>query len=319
MNGDVDYVFNPNGYGPGLKAQLTQAPDVSYAVNPANMFRFLGYNFLTKPLDDSAVRQAIDCMIDRDFLTQSLLQGAALTAYTAVPKEITFWSNADVRPFCDGMSAEERLNWAVNHLKEAGYTWDVEPTWNPDRGGSVEWGQGLKMPDGTAVQPLRLIAPSPGYDPLRATTGVFVEQWANQLGLPVKAELINFKTITAETLGGGGNYDMVISGWTLGDTFPDHLCAFFESDAQPFNFLYFANAEFDTLCDQFWAATTTEEAQPIVRQLQTILANDVPYTILFTTPVADAYRKDTVKYPTTELLNGLYGQNGMQTFVDVAD
>jgi ABC-type transport system substrate-binding protein len=319
MNGDVDYVYNPNGYGPGLKAQLAQEPNVALAQNPANMFRMLAYNFQSAPLDDAAVRQAMDCMIDRDFLTQNLLQGTALTAYTAVPKELTFWSNAEIRPFCDGMTAEERLNWAVDHLKEAGYTWDVEPSWDPDRGGSVVWGEGLKMPDGTPVPQLRLMAPSAGYDPLRATAGVFVEQWANQLGLPVKAELVNFNNIVAETIGGGGNWDMVISGWTLGDNFPDHVCVFFESDSQPFNFGYYNSPELDALCDDFYAASTMEEAQPIVMDIQTILGEDLPYTIMFTTPVADAYRKDTVQFPATELLNGLYGLYGMQTFVKVVD
>lgn len=319
MNGDVDYVFNPNGYGPGLRAQLSQEPNIAVAQNPANMFRMLAYNFLTKPLDDVAVRQALDCMIDRDFLTQNLLQGTALTAYTAVPKEITFWSNPDIRPFCDGLTTEERLNWATNRMKEAGYSWDIEPSWDPARGGSVVWGEGLKMPDGTTVPPLKLMAPSPGYDPLRATAGVFVEQWANQLGLPVKAELVNFNNIVAETIGGGGNWDMAISGWTLGDTFPDHVCVFFESESQPFNFMSFNNPELDALCDQFYAASTMEQAQPIVKEIQTILGTELPYTIMFTTPVADAYRRDTVQFPETELLNGLYGLYGMQTFVDVVD
>jgi peptide/nickel transport system substrate-binding protein len=319
MNGDVDYVFNPNGYGPGLKAQLAQESNIALAQNPANMFRMLAYNFNSQPLDDAAVRQALDCMIDRDFLTQNLLQGTALTAYTAVPKELTFWSNAEIRPFCDGMTAEERLNWAVNHLKEAGYTWDVEPSWDAARGGSVVWGEGLKMPDGTPVQQLKLMAPSAGYDPLRATAGVFVEQWANQLGLPVKAELVNFNNIVAETIGGGGNWDMVISGWTLGDNFPDHVCVFFESDSQPFNFGYYNSPDLDALCDEFYAASTMEEAQPIVIEIQSILGEDLPYSIMFTTPVADAYRKDTVQFPTTDLLNGLYGLYGMQTYVKIMD
>lgn len=319
MNGDVDYIFNPNGYGPGLKAQLAQEPDIAVAQNPANMFRMLAYNFQVKPLDDIAVRQALDCMIDRDFLTQDLLQGTALTAYTAVPKEIAFWSNSSLRPFCDGLTEEERLTWATNHLKEAGYTWDVEPSWDPARGGSAIWGEGLKMPDGTPVPPLTLLAPSTGYDPLRATAGVFVEQWANQLGLPVEAELVNFNNIVAETLGGGGNWSMVISGWTLGDTFPDHVCVFFESDSQPFNFGYFNSPELDALCDEFYAASTMEQAQPIVKQIQEILGTELPYSIMFTTPVADAYRTDTVQFPTSELLNGLYGLYGMQLYVDVVD
>ena len=42
---------------------------------------------------------------------------------------------------------------------------------------------------------LRLLAPSAGYDPLRATAGVYIEQWMNQLGIPVEAQLMNFNRI----------------------------------------------------------------------------------------------------------------------------
>jgi ABC-type transport system substrate-binding protein len=321
LDGEVDYIYNPVGYGPGLQAQLREDPGVATTTNPQNGFRFMGFNFNTPPLDDPAVRQAIDCMIDRDFLTQNLLQGAALPAYSAVPSVIGAWYNPDVRPFCDGMATEERLAWAVQHLKDAGYSWDVEPTMVEDRGGVmvVQWGEGLKMPDGSYVPELRLIAPSAGYDPLRATTGVFVEQWINQLGIPAKAELIAFNTIRAETIGGGGNFDMAITGWGLGDTFPDHLCEFFQTGKQ-FNFMGYSSPELDALCEQFSAATTVEEAQAIGMQLQVILAEDLPYIILWSIPIVDAYRSDTVQYPFTEVLDGLQGTYyGLQPIVNAAE
>ena len=123
-------------------------------------------------------------MIDKQFLTQNVLQGAAIPVNTIVPEANGFWYNPDVPLFCDGMTAQERMEEAVRMLKEAGYTWDEEPYWRKDRGGSVEWGVGLKTPDGNYMPDLRLLAPSAGYDPLRATAGVYIEQWMNQLGIP---------------------------------------------------------------------------------------------------------------------------------------
>lgn len=319
LAGEVDYIYNPTGFGPGLEAQLRNDPNVGLVTNPQNGFRFMAFNFDSPPLDDVAVRQALACVIDKDFLAQSILQGAVLPTHTPVPAENAFWYNDNVTLFCDGFSAQERLDWAVKRLKDAGYTWDVEPSWNEDRGGSAEWGEGLKMPDGEYVPELLLLAPSAGYDPLRATTGVFVEQWANQLGLPVKANLTNFNNILAETLGGGGNYDMAITGWGLGDMFPDHLCIFWKGGAVPFNFMNYANAEFDAICDQFNASTDLEEAREYALQLQEILATDLPYIYIWRNPIKDAYRVDTIQYPFTELLDGLQGEYGLQDLVMVAE
>ncbi len=193
--GEVDFILTPNGLSRGQAEQLAANPNIDTAQNPANGFRYLAFNFRLPVLQDKVLRQAMACMIDKQFLTQNLLQGAAIPVNTIIPEANGFWYNPDVPLFCDGMTAQERMEEAVRMLTEAGYTWDEEPYWREDRGGSVEWGVGLKTPDGNYMQDLRLLAPSAGYDPLRATAGVYIEQWMNQLGIPVEAELTNFNRI----------------------------------------------------------------------------------------------------------------------------
>ena len=315
LNGDVDYIYNPSGYGPGLEAQLEGDPNVDMVVNPRNGWRFLGFNFRSAPLDDIAVREAITCMIDKEFLTGRILQGAALPAYTPVPPGLGFWYNPDVPKLCFGMTEQERMEWSVARLTEAGYTWDVEPTWNEGRGGSIDWGDGLTMPDGTAVPELLLLAPSPGYDPLRATSGVLIEQWAGMLGIPVKAQLTNFNNILNETLGGGGNWDMVVLGWSL-TTFPDHMCDFFLEDyGGPFAFTGYDDEELRDMCVALKGSTDLDEAKQLAYDMQVKLATDLPYTYLFATPVSDAYNTQAVAFPFTDVLDGLEGLYGMQEAV----
>ena len=318
LNGDVDYVYNPNGYGPGLRAQIQGAQDVEMAINPRNGWRFMGFNFNRAPMNDLAVREAITCMINKEFLTDSILQGAALPVYTPIPEANGFWYNPNAPKLCYGMSERERMEWAVARLKEAGYTWDVEPTWNEARGGSVEFGRGLRMPNGDAIPTLRLIAPSAGYDPLRATTGVMIEQWASMLGFPVKAELTNFNNILNETLGGGDNYDMVISGWGLGNTFPKNLCTFFSARGGPFNFVHYQNAELDAMCDAFYEEDDLMAARELAYRMQELLAKELPYAYLFSTPVYDAYNTNVV-YPYTTVLDGIEGYYGLQDRVMAAE
>ncbi|MEW5988012.1 MAG: ABC transporter substrate-binding protein [Chloroflexota bacterium] len=289
----------------GQVEQLQQNPDIQIVDNPANGFRFLGFNFSKPPLDNAAVRQAINCVIDKDFLTGRVLQGAALPVYTPVPAGNAYWYNPDVTIFCQGMSAQERLFEAIRLLKEAGFSWETEPSWNEARGGSPQRGSALLLPDGTAFPEMKLLAPSAGYDPLRATTGVLLEQWMQDLGMPISTELTNFNNIINIVFAGGGEWDLFILGWSL-TPYPDHVCSFFQTGAG-FNVLNYSNADLDALCDQFLAATDLETARDLNWQIQELLATDLPYVYLFTPPQVDAYNGATVQYQYLENLNGLTG------------
>ncbi len=311
--GEVDFILTPNGLSRGQVDQVSDNPSISTAQNPANGFRYMAFNFNVKPLDDVAVRQAIACMVDKTFLTQNLLQGAAIPVNTIVPEGNSYWYNPNVTLFCDGMSAQERLEKAVSILKDAGYTWDKEPAWNDARGGSVDWGEGIKMPDGSPVPQMELLAPSAGYDPLRATAGVYIEQWINQLGIPCKANLTNFNNIL-DAVFGGGDWDMYILGWGV-SAFPDYACDFFYTDAG-FNVGHYSNPEFDKMCDEFYAETDMEKARDESFKIQETLATELPYIYLFTTPMWDAWDNNTVIYPFTDINDGIgSGGYGLQNYV----
>jgi peptide/nickel transport system substrate-binding protein len=176
------------------------------------------------------------------------------------------------------------------------------------------------MPNGEYVPELTLLAPSAGYDPLRATAGVLIEQWASSIGFPVRAQLTNFNNIVAETLGGGGNWDMAISGWSL-ETFPNHLCQFFlvEWGTEFFAFTGYTSDELSALCQDFMTTDDLNHAQELGYQMQTILATDLPYMYLFSNPVQDAYNIANVEYPYTEVLGGLENLYGMQINVYAAE
>ena len=296
-NDDVDFILSPSGLSRGFLTQLQDDPAIQIVENQQNGFRYLAFNHDRPYLADPVLHQAIACMIDLEFLTQQLLQGQAIPAYTAVPPGNGFWYNKDVTKFCDGLDSKGRMEEAVRMLKDAGYTWDTEPTWNEERGGSVDFGQGLKLPDGTEFPSVSLLAPSAGYDPLRATSGVFIEQWMRQLGIPATAELTNFNNILAAVYD-TGDYDMFILGWGL-TIFPDYVCDFFVS-GNPYNY---SNATLDDKCNSFYGESNLDAARQQVFEIQEILATDLPYIYLFTTPMYDAYRN--IEYPYTEVLDGV--------------
>ena len=52
-----------------------------------------------------------------------------------------------------------------------------------------------------------------------------------------------------------------------------------------------------------------------VFQLQALLAEELPYVTLFTTPKLDAYRPSRIEFPYTDVLGGIEQQGGMQQSV----
>ena len=298
-NDDVDFILSPLGLSRGFLSQLQEDPAIQIVENQQNGFRYLAFNHDRPYLADPVLHQAIACMVDLEFLTQQLLQGQAFPVYGPILPGNAFWYNQDVTKFCDGMDTRNRMEAAVRMLKEAGYSWETEPTWNSDQGGSVDLGEGLKTPDGKLFPDVDLLAPDPGYDPLRATTALFVEQWMRQLGIPVTAELTNFNNIRTIVYG-SGDYDMFILGWGF-DTYaiPDQACGLFVA-GNPYHYI---NPDLDELCNRFNGETDLEEARQQMFAVQEILANDLPYIYLFTTPVYDAYRN--VEYPYQDVLGGI--------------
>jgi len=299
-NNDVDFILNPSGLSQGFVAQLSGDSNIKVVTNKQNGFRYLAFNQNRPYLANVALHQALACVIDSDFITQKLLQGQAEPAYTLVPPGNGFWFNKDVTKFCVGADSKTRMENSVKILKDAGYTWTKEPAWNEDRGGSVDYGEGLTMPNGQPFPEITLMAPSAGYDPLRATTAVYVEQYARSLGIPVTAELTNFNNILTAVYD-TGDYDMFILGWGL-SIYPDYICTFFDSGAGTDPYGY----KSDTLksqCDQFLGEPDLNKAQALAFQIQDTLATELPYIILFTNPIYDAYRN--VDYPYTDVLDGL--------------
>jgi len=110
-------------------------------------------------------------------------------------------------------------------------------------------------------------------------------------------------------------------GWGLG-TFPDHPEAFFHSKNDSceggYNTPGFDNAEFDALADAFKGAKTIGDAQSISKQMEAILFDELPYLVLVTTPVLEAYR-DTVVFPFTDVLDGLSDSGGYPSLVKKTD
>lgn len=255
------------------------AGEVDEVRGPASGLRYLAFNLSRKPMDDRAFRQAVATLIDKEFVARELPEGAAEPLHTVVPREDAYWHHPGVNVWGEGMSREERLREAVRILKEAGYTWEKEPVVDP-AAGVVEPGVGLRMPGGDPVPGLELLAPGPGYDPLRTAFATWIERWVKSLGVPVHLRFSDFNGVVDRMY--SREFDMVIMGWSLG-TYPDHLYLFFHSSqtGRGWNFTGYSNPEYDRTVEALRAAKELDEARRLSFRAQEILAEDVPYVVLF--------------------------------------
>jgi ABC-type transport system substrate-binding protein len=313
--GDIDFMLNPLGLQRGLQEQLKGQEGLGTLENPSNGFRYLGFNFRKAPMDIKAFRQAVATLIDKEFLASTVLQGVAIPMYTTVPEGNGFWYNPDVPLIGKGLSRFERTAEAVKLLKDAGFTWEKEP--KVSENGTVEQeGEGLKLPNGQPMPELEILSPSPGYDPLRSTFAIWIERWLNDIAIPAQARLTDFNVIVSRIEDPEG-FDIWILGWGLSN-FPDYLEAFFHSrhaKGDGLNRGGYSNPEFDALAEALLVETDLDAAREQVFQMQEFLAEDLPYVVLFTTPILETYRNDRLEFPYTETLGGLQSTNGMTTTV----
>jgi ABC-type transport system substrate-binding protein len=325
-NGEIDFILSSLGLQAGLKDQITSAPDLNLIANASNGFRYLSFNMRKSPMSEQAFRRALGCMIDKEFM-QTLLQGAAIPAYSLVPAGNTFWADPDVEQLCKGLGAEERFTQAVQILKDGGFTWDVDPQWDPDNQELLAGtGTGLKDPGGATVPELELLAPGPGYDPLRSTYSVWIAEWASNLGIPVKANPTGFSVIVDKAFALGEealNWDMYILGWGLGDaslpTFHESFFASYQDSAEGgFNTPGYANDRVDELAAELLAASDVNTARAAVQEMDRIIVEEAPYVVLFQTPILEAYRT-TLMFPFTDSLDGIQNLYGLPADIQAID
>jgi ABC-type transport system substrate-binding protein len=293
-------------------------------VNQTEGFRYMAFNMRKAPMSDLAFRQAAATVINKELIADTVLAGAVFPGYTIVHPDLTVFYNADVEkagwvdnstPMTDG----ERFETAIQILKDAGYTWSTEPVVvSDDEGNFLEVnpkGEGLTMPNGEAVPDLSILTPGPGYDPFRATFSIYMETWMQELGIPVTAEPTDFNAIVnatfpPQTPESALEWDMYVLGWGGGDvSLPGTSTrAFFHSDQDSvtgggFNTPGYASEEFDATADAFDAATDIESAAELTKEMDAILARDLPYVVLFRTPIIEA-SSSNVTFPVQTIMGG---------------
>jgi len=204
-------------------------------------------------------------------------------------------------------------------LEAAGYSWEggAKPTWDADNRQVTPAGH-LLLPDGTPVPQLELLAPSPGYDPLRSTFAIWIESWLNEVGIPAKANLAGFNVILQRVFS-DQDFDMYILGYSL-SIFPAYMRDFWHSEQavkDGNNAGGYSNPKFDKLSDALLTCDTDKSCKEASDQLQILVSTELPMVVLFDTGIIETYRSAALEYPYTNTLSGLQYLNGLPAAVAV--
>lgn len=320
--GRVDYVFDPDGMGFSRYNELATRGDIGLSRSVADGFRFLAFNLRKPPMSDPVFRRAVATIIDKELIASTLFNGTVFPAYTIVPPALSTSYEPDVdRPGWSGgepMSEGQRFETAIAMLVEAGYTWDVEPEVLYDDEGrflDVVPGGGLEMPNGVDVPALTILAaPGTGDDPVRATYALWIARWMRDLGITVETDLSHLDAVADMTLQPDSaetllSWDLHVLGWGRPNlALPGlTLVALFHSrngvETGGLNTTGYASVEFDTAADSFVAARSLGEAARWTREMERLIATDLPYLTLFRPAVIEAF-DSRVEFPVDAIIGG---------------
>jgi len=283
QKGEIDYIWW--NLDPGYIAQLLGNPQITIQKSDELGFYYLAPNIAKEPFDDLTLRQALVYMVDKEFIVSRVLQGYGGAAHSVVMPAAGDWY-CETNKFGSGMSKEERIAKATEMLTAAGYT--VPEAKYPD---GV-----LLLPDGTEMRPFEILTPPADYDPMRAMSGVLIQEWWREIGVPVTSKPTSFGEIVNKTFE-SMTFDWYVLGWRIGGTgYTDYMRYFFHSDqAVPDgnNPMSYENAQVDryledllTLCDRDDLIHASCEAQKLIIE-------EVGYCPLYFRTLNEAHRTDT--------------------------
>ena len=260
--------------------------DLEIANGPPGGYRYLGFNTQREQFNDVAFRQAVATLIDTDFIAQSVLGGVVSPIYSVVSESNGFWHNPNVPSFGSGLDREARINEAVRILKEGGYTWTKEPSWD-ETNSRVIAGEGFGDSAGSFTTTFEIVSVTESDDPFRFEAAKQIEEWLDDAGIPTTVTTADLFAISDMI----PNFDAWILGWDIETLYPEGPLRVTFADGERSNYGSWVNAEYERLIAQLPTDEPTDEmdlarARELVFQLQAILARELPYVLLFPNPPA---------------------------------
>jgi peptide/nickel transport system substrate-binding protein len=231
-------------------------------------YSFFGYNIRNPLLADKRVRKAITYAVNRQEMLDSFFQGQG--TIISGPFAPGSWAyNLDVQPLpYDPQKAIELLN-------EAGFT----------RGDD-----GIMEKDGEKLS-LTLKVPIEKESEAVKRVVLAFKNYLGKIGIDIQAEFKEWLS-WKEDVFLAHDFDVIFASWVFDDS-ADITSLFHSSEIGPWmnNFGAYANPEVDSFIVESKLTLDHEKRRTIYRKLHSILAEECPYTFLWTLTNYAAYHK----------------------------
>jgi peptide/nickel transport system substrate-binding protein len=245
---------------PDMIPVLARQPALAVTERPGTNLGYLGFNLEDPILAKREVRQALAFATDREALIRYLLHGEARIASGILPPN--HWAyEQNVAQYALDPSRAEKI------LDDAGF---------PRKQDSVRFHLTLKT---STEEQARLIG------------AVLQEQW-RRVGVELELRPLELATLLSDAA--RGNFQLTYSRWVGANNDPDVFEFVFSSKRFPpdgANRGHYRNPRIDALLDQIRTETDREKRKALCSEVQTILADDLPYLPLWFTDVVAVHRR----------------------------
>lgn len=287
--GEIDFLWWT--IQPGYLAGLKEDENIRVYVSDKSALYYMGFNVRKAPFSDPALRQAAAFVIDKEFIVNRILQGYASPMDSIIPTENKYWHAPDLPAYGRGMTREQRIREAFQRLSDAGYTWERPPVTG---NANVVKPSGIILPNGKPMEKFTILTPPADYDPNRATCGIMIQEWLNELGIPASARPMSFGALL-EKVKREHDFDTFILGYGRLSLDPDYLRSFFHSkNDKPggWNMSGYHNPGFDRLAEASISEMDLEKRRELVYRMQEVIMADVPYIPLYNPSAIEAVAAD---------------------------
>jgi peptide/nickel transport system substrate-binding protein len=267
LAGDVDYVASP--LEPTDVKRMLEDDNLSSYTSTATSYTYFGFNINVPVLKDKRMRQAIAYLIDRDIIVNQINEGVPVLAQNIM---LPFWwcyTDKIKQPGHDPAKAKALL-------KEMGWA-DTDNDGILDKNGQKltinlrthsEWANRVQM-----VEYIQNVLSQNGFE---ATTTI--SDW------PAHSNAVR-----------AGDYETTIQGWTrLVD--PDYAFYHTFHSKGASNWGGFSNPEYDRLVELGRVTTDITKRGEYYQQAAAILADELPYYILYYQFFGEFWSKDLQGY-----------------------
>jgi oligopeptide transport system substrate-binding protein len=215
-------------------------------VSPFILTQYVAFNTTRKPFDNRDVRLALGMAIDRETITNKVLNGGQVPAYGLVPPGISGYAGTAVVPYKD-IPIEERRQKARELLSGAGF--------GPEN-------------------PLRTSFIFQSTSPEAKRVAVALQNMWREVGVEVELQQseskVHYPRLRRQ------DYDIGWGGWIADFNDARNYLFLAETRSEDMNYTKYSSAEFDRLMMESDATLDSEKRQQLMLQAEQMMLNEGP-------------------------------------------